>query len=211
MCIEKFIALYLPLLAKRICTVQIARWVCLVIMMVYILVNIYSIFLVKTGTSVDGSEMCEFADDYYWIFSYVDFALYTLVPFIIMCVANSLIIYKLGMSKYKSRFGNSQAINQALSKSSLKGVTMLVAVSLTFLILTLPICLVSVGILSSVLTETLAILLSFLNHSINGFVYCIFGSMFRKELFKLLCKCRQNKVDVTASDSNSGGNTVSTA
>ena len=65
---------------------------------------------------------------------------------------------------------------------------MLLTVSFTFIILTAPI---SIGLAISAkvhpIVHTVTSLLGFINHGINGVLYCIVGSRFRNELKKVLC------------------------
>ena len=70
---------------------------------------------------------------------------------------------------------------------------MVVTVSLTFILLTAPVAMdqASGKILSrNPVYYAFQIIMRYLNHSINGVLYCIVGSKFRRELLKLLCKRR---------------------
>ena len=204
---EKFVALYFPLQAKRICNIKIAKWVSFVTACTFIIVEFYLLIVMKAGTNKFGFKECTATPFSLTMVYYLDFVFYSLGPFFIMCIFNSAIIYKLIMIKCKDRFKDNHSVNQSLSKSAMKGATMLVAVSLTFVILTLPVCLVYTGVISSTnVSLTVSLMMSTLNHSVNGFLYCIFGSRFRKELLRLVCRCRQNKV---TSEINSVTNTVS--
>ena len=205
---EKIVALYFPLQAKRICNVSIAKWVSIIAAFLSAAINLYLIIVVKVGISHSGFEKCTAADNGMLVMMYLDFIFYSFGPFLVMCVANILIIYKLLMLRYKNQ--SNQAINQGTNKSAMKGVGMLVSVSLTFIILTTPICLVFFDLVpSSETVKAIALVMFTLNHSINGFLYCLFGSKFRKELFKLICRCRQNRVEASTTGNNTMTNTVS--
>ena len=107
-----------------------------------------------------------------------------------MFAANCLIILKFMAAKWQSRHGGTESVNQGLSKSATKGSAMLLTVSFAFIILTSPI------VIAFAITEEpprliygITVILQYLNHSINGVLYCITGSRFRQELinlFKLL-------------------------
>ena len=88
-----------------------------------------------------------------------------------------------------------ESTTQALSKSAMRGTAILIAVSLTFIILTGP-----VSIYYSVVTATDVPILwatlkipKILNHGINSVMYCIVGSKFRREFIDLIC-CDRKKV-----------------
>ena len=122
----------------------------------------------------------------------VDSVLYSLGPFVLMFTTNSAIAFK--FIKAKCNLSNStESTNQALSKSATRGTAMVLAVSVTFLLLTAP-----VGVdnaLSHVIRLTqfpfyrlFMNLTQYLNHSVNGILYCIVGSRFRNELLKIFCR-----------------------
>ena len=94
-----------------------------------------------------------------------------------------------------SKHGETESINQALSSAAMKGTAILITVTMTFIILTGP-----ANIVFSITTDTHPLLSPFLylamalNHGINGFLYTIVGSKFRKELIAILCcNKRQNQ------------------
>ena len=115
----------------------------------------------------------------------IDSIFYSYGPFIIMILANGVIIYKFIQASCTRDQGGTQSTNQALSKSTNKGTAMLITVSITFLILTLPVTVIrereqqeDIILLASF------VLLRYTNHSINAVLYCISGSRFRNELMK---------------------------
>ena len=91
------------------------------------------------------------------------------------------------MAKWKNRRADTESVNQALSKSAVKGSVMLLTVSFAFLILTGPMC-VYTSMIENDLPEIVygvTVILQYINHSINGILYCITGSRFRQELMTL--------------------------
>ena len=116
-----------------------------------------------------------------------------------MGLANIAIIYKFVQAKLASKHGGTESTNQALSKTAMRGTAILITVTMTFLILTGPRYIIF-AITSSVrIHPLLAAFLDIgvaLNHSINGLLYIIVGSKFRKELIDMFpCIGRQNKAD----------------
>ena len=192
MAIEKCFALYLPLQTKRFCTVGTAKKISLISAFIFFAFNASAFFIYGTGTTSDGKKVCVFVnvpDGYTFIHSHIDAFLYSFIPLIVMFTANCLIILKFMLAKCKNRHGDTESVNQALSKSAVKGTVMLLTVSFAFFILTAPI-----SIAFSIMDDHPAkaygvtILLLYLNHSINGVLYSISGSRFRYELKNLfLC------------------------
>ena len=108
-----------------------------------------------------------------------------------MFITNFAIVLKFMKAKCKSKQINStESTNQALIKAATRGTAMVVSVSVTFLLLTAP------GGVAYALRPLIHLgsipeyrvfmnLTTYLNHSINGFLYCIVGTRFRSELLKL--------------------------
>ena len=121
----------------------------------------------------------------------MDTILISLAPAVIMALANAAIIYKLMVIKY---YGMSRT-NESVSKSSTRGSVMVVTVSLAFIILTSNRAVDSaleLGISSYPFGGVLVASMQYLNHAINGILYCIFGRKFRHELLKLIPFCRNS-------------------
>ena len=119
----------------------------------------------------------------------MDTMLYSLVPIVFMCLSNTAIIYKLMMIKYKEL----SRTNESVSKSSTRGSVMVVTVSLTFIMLTSPRAVdsaIQFYIYSNPYGNVFLISMQYLNHSINGILYCILGGKFREELLKVILCCR---------------------
>ena len=116
-----------------------------------------------------------------------------------MILCNCAILYKFMIVKWKNRRGNTESTSQALSKSATTGTAMLLTVSFVFIILTAPILVANAvwpysTIPYLIFKSLLAV--QYLNHGINGILYCVIGSRFRNEL-KNLFRC--SKPDSTFS------------
>ncbi len=105
------------------------------------------------------------------------------------------IITKLMVAKYKSK---SNLGESTLSKTAISTSILLLSVSITFLILTIP---GSVTWIMEQLNYSLdptvfavTMYLFYINHGISVALYCVCGPKFRKEAFKLLCFCQHGKV-----------------
>ena len=102
---------------------------------------------------------------------------------------NFAIVIKFMTAKCKTY--STESTNQALVKVATRGTAMVVTVSVTFLLLTTPTA-VNDALWHIFQLEEIPFYHSFmnltqyLNHSINGVLYCIVGSRFRMELVKIL-------------------------
>ena len=192
--VEKCIALYLPFKSKIICTVRIARRVSLVTAIIFVTYDLQFFFISKEFEDEFGNY-CYYNDSskHYWniLFSVVDPIFYSYAPFTIMILSYSAIIYKFLSVKWKNRLGDTDSTSQALSKSATTGIAMLFTVSFTFIILTSPIAIANAVRPDDIPTVLYNVLrgMAYLNHGINGVLYCVSGSRFRSELKNLItCK-----------------------
>ena len=101
---------------------------------------------------------------------------------------------------------------QALVKAATRGTAMVVTVSVAFILLTAPTA-VSEALFgwwnplrhSFPLLRAFAIFTHYLNHSINGLLYCIVGSRFREEVFRIFHRKRiPQSVSVSHSVNHTG-------
>ena len=199
MSVEKCMVLYFPLSANKLCTVKTAKYVTGI---VGIILSGYDFqYLIMFEASVDehGLPDCEFQITYESILRFMDAVLYSFLPFVLMFLTNFAIAFKFMRAKCISNQTNStESTSQALQKAATRGTAMVVTVSVTFLILTAPTAVYNVLHTSDVLRrfpfyKTFMNLAQYLNHSINGFLYCVVGSKFRVELFKIFCRKKNLK------------------
>ena len=196
MSIEKCFAVYFPLKVKSVCTVKTAKWATGILGVTLAGYNIIQFFDTYSDFYKPyGRYACfhSFNPNVMMILDMVDSTLYSFGPFILMFITNFAIAFKFMEAKCKSN--STESTDQALAKSATRGTAMVVTVSVAFLILTAPTAVD--GVSQSVrryywsihfpLYRALINLTQYLNHSINGVLYCIVGSRFRKELLKLFC------------------------
>ena len=92
----------------------------------------------------------------------------------------------------KCKSSSTESTNQALAKSATRGTAMVVTVSVTFLLLTAPTAVNipngTVLLAYNPLYRAFMNSTQYLNHSINGILYIIVGSRFRKELLKIFSR-----------------------
>ena len=131
-------------------------------------------------------------ENYLQTYLRVDGVLYSYAPFAIMGTANIAIIYKFIKAKMASKWDGTESANQAMSSAAMRGTAILITVSVTFLILTGPATIVfAVTVFPSRILMGILYFGVALNHSINGFLYCIVGTKFRKEFIAKLCWFRR--------------------
>ena len=127
-----------------------------------------------------------------------------------MFMSNFAIVFK--FMKAKCRSNSTESTNQALVKSATRGTAMVITVSVIFLILTasyavhrtLP------NVIQLPFYYVFMNFTQYLNHSINGVLYCIVGSRFRNELLKVLCrKERPDESSTSFSVRNTSAVTIS--
>ena len=207
MSLEKFFAVYFPLRSRRICTVKTAKWVSGIAALIYAGFEFLLLILKKEDRN-KGCLLSRVPEHYKMIHSRIDAVLYSFGPFTVMVLANTAIIFKLLAAKLRSKRNGTESTNQALSKSAVKGTTMLITVSMMFIILTAPVA-ISVSVWKEIPRLLYAIMetMRYTNHSINGVLYCASGSRFRAELlktfpFKRCIKHNVNNLSLSNSSSN---------
>ena len=188
--IEKFVALYFPFKTKMFCSKKVAKLTSSITALILFLYNIqyiviYDVFKDKNNIAVCHTSYVE----YLAILDRIDSVLYSFGTFSIMFLLNFAIISKFMTAKCTEI--STQSTSQTLNKYATRSTTMVVTVSLTFIVLTAPAAVdQALGkslSLNYPIYGTVMIGMQHLNHSINDVLYCIVGSKFRKELLKLLC------------------------
>ena len=197
MSIEKCFAVYFPLKSKIVCTVGTAKWVTGVVGFILMCYDSVYMFAMKSKFMESaGRYGCFYLDrSYQKALNTVDSIFYSYLPFTLIVTTNLAIAFKFMRAKCKSKEGNSiECTNMALVKSATRGTAMVVTVSVTFLLLTAPTAVHSALYRWYSLGNNLPLyrtymnLTQYLNHSINGILYCIVGSRFRGEIFKIFGK-----------------------
>ena len=190
MSVEKCFAVYFLLKSKIVCTVRTAKWVTGIVGLV--LAGYNSLHLSEWESRFiksNGRHVCVFTNDYRRTSQAIDSALYSFGPFILMFITNFAIVFKFMKAKCKSN-QSTESTSQALVKSATRGTVMAFTVSVTFLVLTAPsaVYMALPHVIELPIYHVCMNITQYLNHSINGVLYCIVGSRFWTELLKILCK-----------------------
>lgn len=211
--VERYIAVCYPFQASSMCTVVRAKWVIVILMLLLFSINSHFFWTVeityinssnKVGAKCDGGESYQLLVNEIW--PWVDTILYSFLPFLIIIFLNSLIIRQVVMARrsrgvLQSSDKKSSDGRRPVSEGSTKITVMLLAVSCSFLVTTLPmnIFVISTSFWNSQrrnneqwatyrLLKTVTELLMYVNHSMNFFLYCATGQKFRQQLLRLFCK-----------------------
>jgi hypothetical protein len=150
------------------------------------------------------------------IWPWVDSVVYSFLPFIIILALNVLIVLQVVKARRDrrslqtpgSRLPSQRHFVTNPADSGGKITVMLMSISVTFLLTTLPVSIANIFVkylsldsdlstmLNYQLARTITLLLMFTNHCINFFLYCATGQKFRKQLIWLLTQskstCRTN-------------------
>ena len=190
---EKFFALQFPFRTKTICTVEMAKRVSFLTAILFAGFNAQFIYIAKKKYDGQGAY-CSYdgLKKYRVILINIFRALYSYVPFVVIVLANFGIIYKFIKATLKATPGGTESTSQALSKSATRGTTMLLTVSFAFIFLTGPISIIHIWTNVPVLVVDITVVLQYLNHGVNGILYCVTGSRFRNQLKKLFVCVKEN-------------------
>ena len=196
--IERAIAVHWPLQAKVLCTRQRALRVSLGIIFMFCAVNSHVITTVDIVT-VDTGQYCIVIDDLAnTIILVFAILLYSFLPILLIVTCNILLIRNL------NRHNRSTSMDSLSSQSSMMRnqrnnnvVRMLVVNSFAFIVLTLPINVLTVVGDSSNINIPLPVILtakimSLTNHAANFVLYTLSGSIFREELQRM-CTCAKDQ------------------
>ena len=199
--IERFIAIYFPFKVHLYCTKM--RTYITIIAMTF-LVSLYSIpyFYISGVTSSDRGPICQIIVKSALILAFrcSTYIIYSILPFFIVAVLNIFIIRKIQVHKAFQQQQQSQT-SSVRNKSLL---VLMVLVCLVFVVTTFPGAIVMIFHLISCLNKSkhclffkswlfhLVFMLEEINHSVNFFLYCLSGSVFRHALFQLFrCNNKQ--------------------
>ena len=189
---EKCFAVHFTCKSITVCTVRTAKWATWIVGVILAGYNILQFFdgesqFIKSC----GYRVCIVKIEFSKILYGLDSVLYSFGPFILMFMTNYAIVFKFMRAKCKRN--STESTNKALAKSATRGTAMVVTVSVTFLFLTAPTAVYmalqhAIPLAKYPLYKVFMNFTQYLNHSINGVLYCIVGSRFRNEFLKILCR-----------------------
>ena len=211
--IDRCIFVCLPFSAKRLCTLRHAKIVVITITLVMIALNFHLFWGVSYEIQL-GELSCTHVNDFTeFTWPWIDFCMFSIVPFTIMIIANILIIKHLFMAHKRVASHNHDHNHSTHSENVIHHsdghnghqnhrkvpsvTTMLLTTNCVFLVLTLPIVIYLIVypyVLYGATDHTTALLqllwaianmFQYTNNTIHFFLYCLTGPRFRRELFKV--------------------------
>ncbi|XP_069114762.1 probable G-protein coupled receptor 139 [Argopecten irradians] len=214
--VERYIAVCFPLKASNLCRMRKARYIVFVPILALCLVNFHFLWTVQLrfdeSNTTNPVYICDagpkFSDLVNEVWVWVDAGIYSFVPFVILLILNGRIIQKVCVAKNERKqlitadrngCSNIRSKHSGTGEVSRKLTMMLLMVSFTFLLTTLPMNIILIMTKSwneqnqqqradFYLAKTVSELLMYLNHTINFFLYCISGRKFRRQILSLLCR-----------------------
>ena len=185
MCVEKSFALYFPLKAKVFSNVTIAKRVCAVIVLIYVVMNVPLLFSYEAVENEYGLPVCKVRYGEA-IQDLVYSLMYSIIPLLLLILFSFAIIVKI------TRFSK----GTKLKTMAKQGTMMLLSVIIFFIISTIPMTLYSsFGLFAGNANFlVLSLILSSTNHSINALLYMLSGSKYREGVKKMFR--RKNKVSI---------------
>ncbi|CAG5116118.1 unnamed protein product, partial [Candidula unifasciata] len=225
--VERYIVVCHPLRASYFCQEVRAKKVVLAIILLFILINFHLFFSVDVQKHADNANgiyelKCDPNPGFEYLVSFVwpwvDALLYGFGPFVLISILNVVILAKIcTANSLRIRLLDGQRPAQTDNHSStdsgnVRMTVMLLTVSFTFLLTTLPMNISNIVASiwfntpsnsnqtrsKGILFGTLASLLMYLNHSINFLLYCATGRKFRQVATRMLwIKIRRRKRPAT--------------
>ncbi|XP_041376735.1 FMRFamide receptor-like [Gigantopelta aegis] len=211
--VERFIVVCYPFKANQMCNVLRAKKVILGLVLLMFAINLHFLWTVESVEEmIDGRNVvyCRAVEPYSALVNeawpWVDACIYSFLPFVFIIMLNIMIINQVvkahnsrermqGVSERQKLDGRRQ------STEGTKLTIMLLTVSFSFLITTLP---MNVSLIVTTfwnqmlhdphkvakftLVKSITELLMYVNHSMNFFLYCATGKKFRQQIMRLLCQ-----------------------
>ncbi|XP_052818202.1 growth hormone secretagogue receptor type 1-like [Mya arenaria] len=222
--IERTIVVLFPLKAPRICNAKYAKIGITSIIVLFTSLNfhfLWSVDLHYTYGNNTAVAECKAKENFKYlvehVWPWVDAALYAFFPFVFIFVLNLTIIRNVISAKNArmmlrqhtfsaGRLGKQIHQRQGHREVSRRITWMLLAVSFTFLVTTLPmniyIIYISVTetpreiepLVKRKLIDTISEMLMYTNHSINFFLFCATGKKFRGQVRSMVCACNTSEL-----------------
>lgn len=206
--IDRCVIVCLPNVAKRVCRLKYSKRIVAVIFASLLLADLHILWGVSIQKAHGSTEEECTHGNYFnqFIFPWISLSIGFIVPFLIMIVANFLIVRCVYLSQkrltyhYSNTSTGSHKSTSANHGSKVSSVTtMLLARNASFLILTLPIMIFLIVepyhvsnqdtvAASMYLTWAIVNICDYTDHAVSFFLYCLAGTTFRKELYIMLGK-----------------------
>ena len=207
--LERFIAIYYPFKVHIYCTKK-RLYMIIVTMTVFASVGAIPTFFISAVVSSGDSYDCQIVFTSGLILAYrlIILTFYTIVPSFIIAIFSISMIKKLRIQSSLRMKYQGRKCTHSSSATDKSRFVMMVSVCLVFVVTSFPWTVVVIYTYSSCFSQgvvcmfargwqfQLAYMLEDMNHSLNLFLYCLTGSVFRHALFQLFrCKKTQSSDD----------------
>ncbi|KAK2141113.1 hypothetical protein LSH36_1158g00006 [Paralvinella palmiformis] len=213
---NRFVAVCFPFRAVQMFTPKKSVLAVVVLICVLIAYNVHLLWTMHLHEFEYGYKQCapRLSNDFMnGPFNYIRLASYTLVPFALVMGMNASIIVCIcrtsrqtvrNADRALTRTGLLVTNTRTLQRNKQQITVMLLLVSFSWLLLTLPFAVISLinfrystnhGRAATFLLKTTSFLLMYLNHSCNFFLYCMVGKKFRTEFISMFCDCRRSLLE----------------
>ena len=225
MAIQRFVSVRFPVRASRTCTVKSSAIVALIVTVLCCILNLHFLcfswstkdLYIYSGDKYEYFGCTQGSAEYSYfliiIWSRVDYAMSTALPFFLLIVSNAFLIHKLipQQAKKKTVVNGDSSTNDRNEHKRKIMTKMLVTNSLAFLALTTPVYIWAIGrpywydgteVMDIV--EAIVYMVWYINYGINFFLYCASSPPFRKEAAEMFerCCCFQAKVHPSKEDAS---------
>lgn len=212
--IERFIAVYLPIRFKEICTVQRARIICAVTLITTaVLISPHHFMYISLLPQKNVCLINPHYEQQFWRIYIAEMSFFRIIPVFIIAVLNITIIMRLSMvNREKRRLKNSRTPLNSNNRKKQKGkkkqkddknlqiTVMLIMVSTSYIIVFLPVLIhfimwalqrekfIELDSEAMVLAQRYTGTLYISGFAINFFLYTISGKVFREQMLRILCE-----------------------
>ena len=205
--VERYIVIVHSLHAATMCTRSRAIKVIMGIFILVLTLHVHFLVTIHLRDFPTQGMLCTSKLDYEFfvinMWPWIDAILYSLLPFVVIILLNSLIIHKvIHAQRNRQTISTSKSAQSDNRESSTKLTVLLLTISFTFLITTLPMnaMIIAIAIKGSYassyeeaskfrLGQTISTLLMYTNHGINFYLYLLTGQKFRQELVAMFREC----------------------
>ena len=187
MSVEKCFALYFPLKAKYLCTIEKAKRVTLATVVVTLLYNIQYCFSLSSDVIMGQHVGCKFA---FKIERLLRNVIFFVIPAVVMVICNSAIGIKLFLKRYIGYAEQNE-------KTARQATIMLLCVTGLFIFSTFPLPIFLLVTKSETIRNMgfITVILFMFNHSMNVLFYMLSGSKYREGVRKMF-RFKKNRVGV---------------
>ena len=200
--LERFIAIYYPFKVHIYCTKK-RSYIIIVTLTVFASIGAIPLFFISAVVSSGNGYDCQvaFTSGLVLAYSIIILTFYSIVPSFLIAIFSISMIKKLHIQNSLRMKYQGRQCTHSSSATNKSHFVMMVSVCLVFVMTSFPCTIVVIVTYSSCFSQgvvctyargwqfQLAYMLEDMNHSLNLFLYCLAGSVFRHALFQLFqCK-----------------------